>query len=191
MTTLSIAYFPPISYFSLLRRGEIVIEGCENYQKQSWRNRCNILSANGILSLQVPVVHEGGTFKHPIREIKVDYTRDWVSMHKRAIDSAYRSSAFFEYYRDEVFALLDARPALLWDLDRSVTDFFLNVYRMPRPSETMTFVGNQADIHPKHEDVYYSLRPYWQVFNSRWGFVPNLSVMDLLFNEGPSSVDFL
>lgn len=191
MTTLSIAYFPPISYFSLLRRGEVVFEGCENYQKQSWRNRCNILSANGVLPLQVPVVHEAGTFKHPIREIKVDYTRDWVTLHKRAIDSAYRSSAFFEYYRDEVFALLDARPALLWDLDRSVTDFFLKVYGMPCPSETMVYVGNQADIHPKHEDLYYNHKPYWQVFNPKWGFVPNLSIMDLLFNEGPSSVDFL
>lgn len=191
MTTLSIAYFPPISYFSLLRRGEIVFEGCENYQKQSWRNRCNILSANGVLPLQVPVVHKDGTFKHPIREIMVDYSRDWVTMHKRAIDSSYRSSAFFEYYRDEVFARLDARPALLWDLDRSVTDFFLDVYGMPHPSETKEYVGSQAEIHPKREDVFYNHRPYWQVFNPKWGFVPNLSIMDLLFNEGPSSVDFL
>lgn len=191
MDTLSIAYFPPISYFSLLRRGDVRIEAFENYQKQSWRNRCNILTAGGVEALQVPVVHSGGTFKHPIREIEVDWSRPWLLRQKRAIDSAYMSSAFFEYYRDELYRILDARPALLWDLDMSVLRFFLRKFGIPEPGLTEDFEGPALDVHPKHPDAFYRNAPYCQVFSDRYGFVPNMSAMDLLFNEGPSAAEYL
>lgn len=191
MDILSIAYFPPISYISLLKRGDVFLEANENYQKQSWRNRCNILTANGVESLQVPVVHRGGSFRHPIREIEVDWSKGFMQRHKRAIDSAYMSSAYFEYYRDELFAVLDARPATLWELDMSVVDFFAKQLQLPPVGLTQDFMGANADIHPKHNDIYYKEKPYFQVFSQKYGFVPNLSVMDLLFNEGPSAVDYL
>ncbi|MBQ0096809.1 MAG: WbqC family protein [Bacteroidales bacterium] len=206
MEVLSIAYFPPVSYFSLLLRGEILLEANENYQKQSWRNRCNILTANGVEALQVPVVHCGGTFRHPIREIMVDYSRDWLTRQKRAMDSAYMSSAYFEYYRDGLYAVLDEKPESLWELDIAVINFFLSAYGKPKVGErggdgriavglTDGFAASCLDIHPKREDAVWNAlsrdgankmgKPYFQVFSPKYGFVPNLSIMDYLFNEGP------
>ena len=165
------------------------LEACENYQKQSWRNRCNILSAGGVEPLQVPVVHRDGTFRHPIREVEVDYSRDFVTRHLRAIDSAYMSSAYYTYYREEIYSLLEARPALLWDLNMSIIEFFCRTLGLKVPGLTESFEGRCEDIHPKHPDPYAGLQePYFQVFSTRHGFCPNLSVMDLLFNEGPSSL---
>jgi len=189
MLTLPIAYFPPISYFSLLKRGEVKIEAYENYQKQSWRNRCNILTANGVESLLVPILHKDGSFRHPIREIEIDYSRQWLIRHKRAIDSAYMSSAYFASYRDRLYSVLDTRPTKLWDLDMSLIIFFADVFKIPYPQQTQCFMGPVADIHPKHTDLYYDERPYFQVFSTKFGFSPNLSIMDLLFNEGPSALE--
>lgn len=196
MTVLPIAYFPPISYISLLAKGDVCLEACENYQKQSWRNRCNILTANGVESLTVPVVHAGGTYRHPIAEIEIDYGKPWLQHHKRAIDSAYMSSAFFEHYRDGLYSILDTRPSTLWNLDCAILDFFIKAYRLPSYSITTEYSGLSADIHPKHIDKIWAAlesdysssfnRPYYQVFSHKFAFVPNLSVMDLLFNEGPS-----
>jgi len=191
MLTLPIAYFPPLSYFSLLKRGEVLIEAHENYQKQSWRNRCNILTANGVESLLVPIVHRDGSFRHPVGEIEIDYSRDWMIRQKRAIDSAYMSSAYFALYRDRVYGILDERPATLWNLDMSLIRFFTEVFDIPFPQTTTDFMGQTADIHPKHPDIFYIEKPYFQVFSPKYGFRPNLSIMDLLFNEGPYGADLL
>lgn len=127
---LNTAYFPPIQYFAALSaccrqcsfsfpvenggsHAVAYVEACENYQKQSYRNRCHFYSASGMQSLTFPVVHENGTHTLPISEIRVDYSRPWLQQHKRAIVSAYRTSAYFEYYQDELFAILDRRPETL------------------------------------------------------------------------------
>lgn len=191
MDILSIAYFPPISYISLLKRGDVFLEAHENYQKQSWRNRCNILTANGIEALQVSVVHTGGSFRHPIGEILVDYSRDFLVRHQRALDSAYMSSAYYQYYRDELFAIMDRRPATLWEWNHSLLCFVLRQLGITPPALTQEFTGANLDIHPKHEDIYYKGKPYFQVFSQKYGFVPNLSILDLLFNEGPAAIDYL
>ena len=184
-------------------RGEILLEAHENYQKQSWRNRCNILTANGIEALQVPVVHDGGTFRHPISEIRVDWSRPWLERQKRALDSAYMSSAYFEHYRDALYAVLDERPERLWDLNLSIINFFLRAFGRESVSPTGIASlteefspGATVDIHPKHHDKVWDAlaadpstplgKPYFQVFSQKFGFVPNLSILDYLFNEGPS-----
>lgn len=207
MSVLSIAYFPTLSYFSLLLRGDVLLEGFENYQKQSWRNRCNILTANGIEALQVPVIHTGGTFKHPIQETLVDYSRDWLTRQKRAIDSAYMSSAYFEHYRDRLYAVLDSRPESLWDLDIAIINFFLEICGRPAVGcadavsgivpvgITTEYQGVDTEIHPKRDDEVYAAlagsplgQEYFQVFTNKFGFVPNLSILDYIFNEGPASL---
>ena len=209
---LSTAYFPPVAWFALLARdmtlspdrvspSTVFLEACENYQKQSYRNRCYILAGDGVQMLQVPVVHAESMH---ITEIRVDWSTPWLVRTQRALDAAYYTSAFFEYYRDELFAVMDARPALLWDWNLSLMKFLLektgvSCHLFP----TSSFVSPadagpddfRAAIHPKHPDsVLASLgleRSYYQVFADRFGFTPGLSVLDLLFNEGPDSLLWL
>ena len=198
---LTTAYFPPIEYFALLAKYSVVyMEACENYQKQSWRNRCRILTANGPESLNVPVVHENGTFSLPIKEIRVEYTTPWVMRTEHAIESAYSSSPFFIYYKDALFSILDSHPATLWELNRRIIDFFCSKIGIsPDFRETTDYSPAEEDyrevIHPKRENtVMRDLgmeRPYWQVFRDKYGFVPGLSIMDLLYNEGPESICWL
>ena len=245
---LGIAYFPPVSYFALIAEGmvfsgnqtipsTVFVEACENYQKQSWRNRCRIYAADGPQYLNFPIVHEGGTHELPITEIKVDYSTPWVIRTERAITSAYESSAYFDYYKDELFAILDSHPETLFDLDLQIIRFFLRkiglsveirftdeyfppVVYCPEgiPSETVlpaqrvpSLFGSQRRtegmpsgqygkdyrevLHPKRPDTVLKdlglEKPYFQVFARKYGFIPNLSIMDLLFNEGPDSILFL
>ena len=231
---LTTAYLPPVQYFAalsqeaILRRGGksvaaapavAFLEACENYQKQSYRNRCHFYSASGVQSLSFPVVHSENGYSLPIREIKVDYSTPWVRQHKMAIVSAYRTSAFFEYYQDELFAILDSQPGTLWELNLEIIRFFIRKIGIPveikmtedflKSGET---VGNgvweglpynagldavdlRQVIHPKRpDDILRRMgkeKPYFQVFAGKHGFITNLSIMDLLFNEGPDAVSYL
>lgn len=180
----------------------VYIEACENFQKQSYRNRCRFYAADGVQTLSFPIVHEGGTHKIPISEIKVDYKKPWVLQHERAISSAYGTSAYFEYYQDELFAILEAGHERLFDLNMALLNFFIEKtgikvdirltedYMKDTPYEDLREV-----IHPKRSNTILrdlSLeKPYFQVFSGKYGFQPDLSIMDLLFNEGPDSILYL
>lgn len=187
------------------------IEACEHYQKQSWRNRFRFYAADGPQSLNFPIVHEGGE-RIPITEVRVDYSTPWVIRTERAISSAYESSAFFEYYRDGLFSILDSKPETLFDLDLRMIRFFLekigiaadirltDEYVPVRSREVPLDTGRygldyREIIHPKRPDTILRdlnlEKPYFQVFARKYGFVPNLSIMDLLFNEGPDSISYL
>lgn len=184
---LSSAYFPPTEYFVVLAKYSVCIDAEENYQKQTYRNRCRILTSNGVEDLRVPIVHDG---RRKITEVRVDYSTDWVRRTEYAIETAYFSSPFFEYYRDELFAILDSHPETLWELNSRLIDFFCRkIGLVPawggRDGEDLRDV-----IHPK-KAPYLKTREYWQVFREKFGFVGNLSIMDLLFNEGPESICIL
>lgn len=209
---LGIAYFPPLSYFALIAKGMVLspentipsivyIEACENYQKQSWRNRCRILAADGPAYLNFPIVHEG-SHELPITKIKVDYSTPWVLKTKRAIASAYESSAFFDYYKDELFAILDSHPETLFELDMRIIRFFLDKtgivsdLRLTDTFQPSSGVDDYREVlHPKRPNtVLRDLgleKPYFQVFARKYGFISDLSIMDLLFNEGPDSICYL
>ena len=213
---LTAAYFPPVEYFAALAKDITLsadrvipsvgyIEACEHYQKQSYRNRCRIYAADGPQDLNVPIIHDGNPFTRPIREILVDYSTPWLVRTERAIDSAYKSAPFFDHYRDTLFALLDSKPEHLLDLDLTLTRWALDCLHLPvelRLTESFTPQGSgiygedmRNVIHPKRaNDILSQLgleRPYYQVFSQKFGFIPNLSILDLLFNEGPDAVSFV
>lgn len=205
---LTTAYFPPVEYFAMMFRSSVVyMEACENYQKQSYRNRCYFYAADGVQSLNVPVVHEGGTSTLPITQIKVDYSTDWVIRTKRAITSAYRNSAFFLYYKDELFSILDSHPETLFELNMKIIMFFIKKIGIPveiklteeyedkHLAEQKYGHDLREVIHPKRpNDLLHKLnldKPYFQVFSPKHGFKPNLSILDLLFNEGTESIAYL
>lgn len=187
---LSTAFLPPVEYFSALSKHSACVDACEHYSKQSYRNRACILTACGPESLIVPIVHDGHKL---ISEIRVDYTTPWLRRMKYAIDTAYLSSPFYEYYRDGFFALLDAKPEMLWEMNKSLILWFCGRMGVEAP-EFGECKGDGEDlralIHPKKPTVFEA-KPYWQVFSDKFGFTPNLSIVDLLFNEGPESVRYL
>ena len=209
---LGIAWFPPVSYFALIAKGMVLspentipsvvyIEACENYQKQSWRNRCRILAADGPAYLNFPIVHEG-SHELPITKIKVDYSTPWVLKTKRAIASAYESSAYFDYYKDELFSILDSRPETLFELDLLIIKYFLSKtgiaadIRLTETFQPLSGVEDYREIlHPKRPNTVLKdlelEKPYFQVFARKYGFISDLSIMDLLFNEGPDSICYL
>ncbi|MCQ2149783.1 MAG: WbqC family protein [Bacteroidales bacterium] len=196
---LTTAYFPPIEYFAAIASGgsSFCLEACENYQKQSYRNRCHICGANGKEMLNVPVVHENGTFHLPITQIRISYATPWVTRTERAIASAYGSSAFFEYYRDGIFSILESRPETLWELNLALMRHLLDKCGITAGIRFSSRFGSEdvLDIHPKRpnsilEDLQLK-KPYFQVFSGKYGFIPNLSIIDLLFNEGPGAMEFL
>lgn len=214
---LSAAYFPPVAYFAAMAKDitlsadrvipsvTVWIEAWEHYQKQSYRNRCRIYAADGPQDLNFPIIHDGNPFALPIREIRVDYSTPWLVRTQRAIESAYRTAPFFDHYRDSLFALMDSRPEGLLDWDLALTRWCLQQLRLPvelRLTERFTprcsgVYGEdlREAIHPKRpNDILASLglaRPYYQVFAPKFGFVPDLSILDLLFNEGPDAVSYI
>lgn len=229
------AYLPPVSYLAAIAEemdglsnrtdgdssleltpSVIYIEACENYQKQSYRNRCRFYAADGVQDLNIPVVHEGGTHKLPISEIRIDWSKAWLQQHERAIISAYRTSAYFEYYMDEFFAIYAEKPENLIDLNTSLLRFMLDKTGIsaeirftsefsrdgiifPAPGDDPTKEIHCTDlrevIHPKRPNSILAdlklEKPYFQVFAQKHGFQSDLSAIDLLFNEGPDSIVFL
>ena len=182
------------------RAGSVLVEACENYQKQSYRNRCLIYAAGGAEVLQIPVCHGESRL---ISDIHIDYSREWLHQHEYAIVSAYRSSPFFEYYWDDIKAILDSRPEMLFDLNMQLTRCISSLMNLKvdfgvtkefkAPSESEDALDLRFAIHPKKgiEGRLFKFSEYYQVFSAKHGFIEDLSILDLLFHEGPQAADYL
>lgn len=197
---LSSAYFPPIHYFSLINNADkVFIEKEENYLKQTYRNRCLILTANGPSALSVPVL-SGSLQKNAIKDIRIDYSKRWQQVHLRALISSYKSSAYFEYYFDEIEKVMHRRLEYLLELNTNTLETILKITGILTPVLfTNVFepdIKNDYDfrykISPKKEKpLIFSQKEYYQVFRYKFGFVTGLSILDLIFNVGPDSINYL
>jgi hypothetical protein len=195
---LSVAYLPPIQYITkLLAHERVYIEMHENFQKQSYRNRCVIYGANGPLTLVIPVNKKRGR-KNIISDIRIDYDSDWQNIHWKSLVSAYQNSPFFEFYKDEINQLLFNRKKFLTDFNLSLLNHITRLLNLKRnyllsedyQSDSEVYDYRQS-INPKKRlqrpDGFFQPVKYQQVFVEKFGFIPNLSVVDLIFNEGPDS----
>lgn len=212
----STAYFPPVGYFAKIAEGftlstdevkpsVIWIEACEHYKKQTYRNRFKYYAADGVQSLSFPVVHGEGAQKLLITDVEVDWSTPWLVRTERALEAAYDSSAFFDHYRDSLFAVLEARPRTLFEFNLSILKYLLDktgIRAEIRFTEEFTPEGSgvygedlREAIHPKRPDTILEdmglKKPYFQVFSGKYGFKSNLSILDLLFNEGPDAIVYL
>ncbi len=198
---LSLAYHAPIQYFSkIISSDNVLIEQHENFQKQTYRNRCVIAAANGPISLVVPV-EKARNRKIKMKDIKIHNVQAWQRNHWRSIFSAYNSSPYFEFYRESLKEIYDKPWKYLLDFNLKTTNWLLgeleidcSIILTDNYMEDDPGIQNFRDkISPKNkeQDHSFSPIPYTQVFSERFGFQPNLSILDLLFNEGPNSYTIL
>jgi hypothetical protein len=194
---ISTAYLPPAEYFSVIHSAvDVFIEASENYLKQSYRNRCYILSPKGPLVLSVPV-YEGSRHKIPIREARIDYSKRWQQVHLRGITSCYRCTPYFEFFYEPIERIILQKHEFLWDLNMQLFKQILKFLKIKKAIQlTSAFenpVGNAYDFRYKIEPGknLFIHDPYIQVFGSITGFTPNLSIIDLIFNLGPDTVDYV
>jgi hypothetical protein len=194
-------YNGPVSYFArLIREKEIILEQYENYTKQTFRNRCMIMGPNGILSLVIPVLRNKGE-KTLMKDVRIEYDAPWNKIHWKSLVAAYAASPYFELMKDDLFPCYNRQFRYLIDLNFSLIDIVLQLLgrKIPVVLSASFKVPEKNDpgslIHPKKNPRIHDLafRPvrYHQVFADRQGFQSNLSILDLLFNEGPGAQGIL
>ncbi|MGL5682323.1 MAG: WbqC family protein [Marinifilaceae bacterium] len=202
---LTTSYFSPIQVFSILNKcKDVYFEQFEHYGKQSYRNRCHILSANGVLALTVPVV-KASNQKILTKDVRIDYATNWQKLHFKGIESAYKNSAFYDYYIDDFMPFFEQKETFLLDLNLKVLDTlkeFINIdtnihLTQDYIRDNDQYIDLRNIIHPKAsrivENIEFTFTPkeYHQTFGQRFPFTPNLSILDLLFNEGPDAKQYL
>lgn len=192
-------YLPSIEYFSkiLKHQDNLLIENAENFRKQSYRNRAIIHSPNGALNLIVPVI-KGAKNHTLVKDVRISYDFRWQKLHWMSLQTSYRSSAYFEYYEDDLAIFYEKKWDFLFDYNEDILGLLnrllkINISYNYTKNFEQTYNGlddYRESIHPKlASDI--SFKPYYQVFEERNGFLPNLSIVDLLFNQGPQSIKYL
>jgi hypothetical protein len=176
--------FPSLEYFSKLKNEKgIEIDSVENYQKRSQRNKYKILAANGIEELSVPL-RKGKSAQKNITEVLIAYDEDWITNHLKSIKSAYGNSAYFEHYFPKIEKLFHQKFEKIYDLNMAALSLILSTLKMDIAIE------NSQEFLKIYE-AEYQRKPYPQVFENKYGFSENLSILDLLFNTGPEAKNYL
>ena len=191
-------YFPNIATcISMIHANTIVFETQDNYQKQTYRNRMSIYGANGKLSLTIPVVYSQKN-RQLYKDIKIANTDDWQSNHWKTLLSAYSTSPFFEFYQDELAPLFSQKEDHLLDFNIKCLDVIKECLQWDFSHETTPFfkkeyldIQDLRSLVKARKEKAIKQEPYTQVFSNKFGFINNLSILDLLFNEGPNALNYL
>ena len=208
---LATTYFGPVQWYQKLNRFDgVLMEQHEHFLKQTYRNRCVIATTQGVQALTVPVetpVGEGVALsKTEIKDVRISNHGKWRTEHWNALQSAYGESPFFEFYEDDIRPFFEDRWEFLLDFNMAITEKMCELLDIHPHIELTSSYQNSLPIgegwgetdfrtiiHPKHpqEDSDFSPKPYYQVYKERFGFLPNLSILDLLFNMGNEAVLYL
>jgi hypothetical protein len=201
LTILPTAYLAPVQYYSKLKNStDCIIEHFEHFPKQTYRSRCEIYSPNGLLTLSIPLVKRN--HRQTVKDLKISYDYDWQTLHWRSLESSYRRSPFFEYYEDDFYPFYhDKKFDFLIDLNEALQQELLKLLKLKinytfttEYKKEYTEANDLRElISPKislEKDKIFTPTPYWQVFEPRHGFIPNLSIVDLLFNQGSKALDY-
>jgi WbqC-like protein family len=202
-TLLGSSYLPSIQYITkFITSKEIIIEIHDNYQKQTYRNRCHIYSPNGMQVLSIPIKKNHGS-KTKLKDVEISYAEKWHLNHIKAIEAAYRSSPFYEYYINDLVDILMKEHKFLIHLNHELLTFILDSFELEKTISFSDSYIHNNDIyedyrelfHPKKEatktKITFKPQKYYQVFQEKFDFISNLSSIDLLFNEGPNSQEIL
>ena len=195
-------YNGPLNYFArLVRQQEIVLEQFDSYSKQTYRNRCMIMGPNGVVTLSIPVKRKR-MIKTQLRDIRIDYDTNWNRIHWRSLVASYASSPFFDFLAEEIRPLYEKRFEFLIELNLNLIEQTLGLMNLHIPvvlskefSPVLSVQDPRHFIHPKMDqaaaDPGFHPVEYHQVFADRLGFRANLSILDLIFNEGPDALSYL
>ena len=192
-------YFPSISHFAAIVQAEkVTFEMEDNFQKQTNRNRTYIYSPNGIQLLNIPVKHSKIAHQKT-KDIQIENDFDWQKQHFKSLEAAYRSSPFFEYFEDDLLPIFEKKHSFLMDLNLEVFDLITRCLRMKIEYNSTTEYIHEIESNEITDFRYLAngkkdqsqFESYTQVFDDKFGFINNLSVLDLVFNEGKFAVDYL
>lgn len=195
MITLHPSYFMDVySLIHAYHATGICWDVHDSFVKQTYRNRCYIAAANGKLSLQIPIIHTQKVHSIAYNQVQIDHTQPWVNNHLKSIESAYRSSPFYEYYKDSFIALYDSIPDSLQQWNLRTAHYLLrkmNIDKKQSYSDLYTASKLATQLITAKNKQLIDLPAYMQVFQEKHGFIQPLSGVDLLFNEGPSAGVYL
>ena len=192
-------YFLNCISMACVVQGGVTWEVCDNYQKQTYRNRCYIATDRGRLMLNIPIRHVGGSDgRQHFRDVRIDNSYPWQRQHWRSLQTAYRSAPFFEYFEADLRPLFQTSFTFLLDVNLATIEQLCTLLQQPFPKARSTSFERTPEsgidarmlIEAKREDLC-PVPEYTQVFQERHGFLPNLSTLDLLFNEGMAAVEYL
>jgi len=188
-------YFPSIlHYVALAQSNKVVFEVEDNYQKQTYRTRCYIYGANGRQLLTVPVLHPVQQKK--TKEVQIDYSFNWQKQHLKSIQTAYRSSPFFEFYEEDLLPIFSQKKKYLLDFNIQVHQVLQELLQLEISYSKTKEYQNNSDIDLRYlvdakSKETYNLGSYFQIFSDKYGFMENLSILDLLFMEGTNALNYL
>jgi WbqC-like protein len=191
------SYFAPISQFAVIvKHKDICLEVCDNYQKQTYRNRCYIYGANGKLMLNIPIVHNKKEGRQLTRDVKMEPYFNWQKQHLKSIKTAYQTSPYFEFYEDDITDFFNRDYTNLGALNLASFKMVLEMLDLDvKISETASYETSYNKDYRYLVDAKvthpFKFDTYTQMFDNKYGFIPNLSILDLLFMEGPNALNYL